>query len=135
MRTFEIIQPKISEDRQDVIWYDGAIAITHQGDWTGLLSAIGSIRIAIGEDIYVAKGGSNPNFIEDISKHIKSDQDIYDLIEKDLIEFDNNSWFEVTFENTATNEVISDVLDAGSYDDAIQGFKDYFSYLIEKESA
>jgi len=134
MREFNIIQDKKREDRQDIIWYNGVLAAISEGNWRGSLFVYGGIKVKIGEDIYVEKSGSNPKFIKDISKHIECDQDIYDLIEKDLIDFYENSWFEVMFENTTTNEDISDVLDAGSYDDAIEAFKEYFEYLLEQKN-
>jgi len=134
MRELTIIQHKVGEDKQDSIWYDGNLSSIEEGDWTGLLSVVGDIRIEIKGEKFVFKNGSHANFIQDISEYVKNDADIYNLIKQELIDFDNSNWFEVEFENKVTREVISDVLDVESYDGAITAFKEYFEYLLEQKN-
>ena len=126
----EIIENKIDEKLQDVLWYGGLMFSYESNNHRYELHALGDIKCVLldeNKDVIVDLKFKNHQgqFYTVMIDYIKSDNELLRLLEKDLLTFDNNNWFEIFVYDKKDDTWESFVLDEGYYDGAYEMFEKY----------
>ena len=133
----EILQDKIDDDHQDSLWYGGRIAEISYKGYTFIVGAYGDVRATLldeneNEIAYVRDKNNRGWFYNEMSPFIKSDNELYELENKGLLELENNNWFEVLIDGPDGEQYDLGWVTADfSYDSAIQEVLDNMKDVIK----
>lgn len=107
-------------------WYGGFVSEIFYKGYTFKLEANGDVRAALyadqGEELcYVKDRGNQGRFMDEMSYYIENDTQLLDLIEDDLLVFENNNWWEcfVIDPDGQWHDLMWD-LDSMNYFDAVE---------------
>ena len=87
-------------DHRDSVWYGGAIVSIKIAQYKITISAIGDVRLWIGNEHYVDKcnGGRMRQFLEE--NGIRNDEDLQFAIASGKVVFEDNNWYEFSIYDT-----------------------------------
>lgn len=114
--TIQILQEKLSEERNDTFWYSGDIACISLPSGNRIYAeATGQIAVQLDEDDVYLKGRQG---VEEAIKRGLTDEDLSNLIDDDR--FRNNNWIVILKVNGNGDLIGDDLAIADSYDHALE---------------
>lgn len=122
-----------TQERKDSIWYGGDIVVIELERYQITIGAYGEIRACINDNYYCDKcnGGSFAEYL--VEEGINNDTELKEAIEKGIISFENNNWFEAFIWDKQEKDYVETydtVIDELSPDDDFSWIKDWLENLI-----